>query len=318
MRRSGERVRINAQLIDAKTGGHVWAERYDRELDEIFGLQDEVRFKIVEALAVQLTPDEQARLGIKGTRNVEAYDYFLRGMEFYIHKNREGLVESRKMFAKAVELDPSYAEAYATLGHSYLTEWIFGWTEDPKALELAFELGRKAVAISPQNGAGHSVLGHVHLWRKQHEQAIQASQRAVSLDPNNSDWIAGLGEQYTWAGQPDLAIDLLIKAIRLNPKYPAWYLWNLGHAYYLSGEHELAVDAFQRTLNVDPGFWPSHAFLALAYHALGKDREAASEASEVLRLDPSMTLAKWKKHLPYKDPAVVESMIRVWARLGLQ
>jgi adenylate cyclase len=318
VRKVEDRVRINAQLIDAKTGGHVWAERYDRDLKDIFTLQDEVRGKIVTALAVELTQDDQERMDSKGTRNLEAYDCYLRGLEYYANKMREGLNQAREMFQKAIELDPNYAKAYAALGHAYLTDWIFTSKGDRGMLDLAYANAQKAITINQSESSGHSVLGNVYLWNKQHDKAIAASEKAVALDPNNAMWIAGLGEQLVWAGSIDEGITYLKKALRLDPHYPAWYLFNLGHAYYLSGQYEDAVDTLKRALTRDPNFWPSHAYLAVSYKALGIQDQAVAEAKKLVNNKQTLPLEFWRQRLPYKDPAMTDAVMEQFKSLGIQ
>lgn len=317
VRRSGDRVRINAQLIDTNTGGHVWAERYDRELKDIFALQDEVREKIVNALAVKLTQEEQKRMVSRGTENLEAYDYYLRGLEYFTQKMQEGVGRSKLMFQKAIELDPEYAAAYSQLGHAYLTEWTLGWTDDPQSIIGAEKLALKAIEIDELDASGHGLLGQVYLWKKQHDRAIAESELAVSLDPNNPVWLASLGEQLTWAGKPEEAIEIIQKAIRLDPKSPAWYLFDLGHAYFLTGEYPQAVEALQRALALDETFWPANAYLTACYVRLGNKEESEASAKELLRIKPNISSERWEKRLPYKDIAVTHSLLGALREAGI-
>ncbi len=302
VRKVGNRVRITAQLIDVKSEGHIWAERYDRDLEDIFSVQDEVRNKIVTALSVELTLEDEKRMRGKSTADLKAYDYYLRGLELYGTKTKEGLEKSKVMFQKAIDIDPGYARAYAALGHSVLMEWIFGFTPDQASLDEALELAQKAVAADSDESAGYGLLGQVYLWTKQHDKGIAQIRKAISLGPSNAEWIAALGEQLTWAGSSLDGIQYLEQAMRLDPKYPAWYLWNLGHAHYLAGQYDQAVDAFLRALVKDPNFWPSHAFLALSYDALEQTGKAAIEIQEALGAIKTQSIFSWEERLPYKDP----------------
>ncbi len=184
VRKADNQVRITAQLIDATTGGHLWSERYDRPLQDIFALQDEVVQKIVTTLKLQLTLQEQGILVRKTTDNLEAYDYYLRGREHFNRFTQEANAQARQMFEKALELDPQYAEAYAFLGWTYFREWGLQWSQDPQTLEQAFALAQKAVALDDSLPQAHVVLGAVYLWKKQHDQAIAEAERAIALDPN--------------------------------------------------------------------------------------------------------------------------------------
>ncbi|PYM52128.1 MAG: hypothetical protein DME14_01575, partial [Candidatus Rokuibacteriota bacterium] len=240
VRKAGNRVRITAQLVDATTGYHVWAERYDRDLKDVFALQDEVTQKIVGVLAVKLTVPEKDRLGRAPTRNLDAYDYVLRGLEYHRRTTKEANAEARTMFARAVELDPDYAKAYAALGWTYLQAWQFQWSRDPETLEQAFQLAQKAIARDDSLAGPHSLLGQVYLWKKEHERAIAEAERAVGLAPNDADSYETLAEVLAWSGRADAAIRYIKEAMRLDPQYPFFYLWTLGHAYYLTGRSDEA------------------------------------------------------------------------------
>lgn len=305
VRKADDRVRITAQLVDATTEGHLWAERYDRDLKDIFALQDEVAQKIVAALAVKLTEDEQKRLVRKYTDNMEAYDALLQGLEYKNNYTKEANLQARQMFERAIDLDPEFALAYALLGLTHAQEWSLGWSQDPQSLEQAFELAQRAIALDDSLPLGHYVLGEVYLWRKQHEQAIAELEKAIALSPSDADGIAGLGDILNWAGRPEEAIGLVTKAMRLNPMYPAWYLWNLGHAYFLTGRYEEAIETLKRVLDRNPYFLPPHAYLAASYSELGRHEEARAEAAEVMKLSPQTSTEAWRQRLPYRDQAVL-------------
>ncbi len=309
VRKIENRVRITAQLIDAETEGHIWAERYDRDLNDIFSLQDEVRGKIVTALAVQLTTDDKNRIKTKKTKNLEAYDYFLRGMELHSVKMQDGLLKSRQLFEKAIELDPAYALAYSALGHTWLMEWIFGPDQDQKLLDKAYDLGLKAITIDEKESSGYSVLASVHLWRKQHDKAIEQSQKAVQLEPNNAMRLADLGEHLTWSGKPNEGLTYIEKAMRLDPKHPAWFLWNQGHAYYLTQQYKKAIEAFQAALIKDKNFWPSHIFTALCYDAEGEKQAAKIEIEKLSTAKKMLSLEEWKDRLPYRDTSLAAVIV---------
>jgi adenylate cyclase len=318
VRKAGNRVRITAQLIDAQTEGHLWAERYDRDLKEIFSLQDEVTQKIVTALTVKLTEDDRERLGKKDTDNLEAYDYILRGMEYQYSVTKEANIQARQMFEKALALDPGYALGYSWLGRSLWLDWVFGWSQDPRTLERTHELAQKAIALDDSQPSGHSLLGDVLLWKKQHGKAIAELEKTIALNPNDADAIAGLGDILSWAGRPAEAIGLVKKAMRLNPLCPVFYLWNLGHALFLTGQYVEAIEKFKKALNRNPDYIPAHAYLAVCYGELGRQEEARIEAAEVARLTPQFSSERWKEKLPYKDQAVLERMVEGLCKAGLK
>jgi len=317
VRKAGKRVRITAQLVDAGTGGHLWAERYDRDLKDIFALQDEVTRKIVSALAVKLTEDEGNRIVRKGTDSLEAYDYTLRGMWYLSVITKEANDRAREMFEKATALDPSYALACSLLGRTYLVEWTFGWSQKLQSLEQAYEFAQKTVSLDDLLPWGHGLLGEVYLWKKRHDQAIAELEKATNLDPNSADMLTGLGEMLSWSGRPEEAIVLVKKAMRLNPIYPVWYLWGLGHAYFLAGRHEEAITTLKRVLNRNPNFLPAHVYLAASYVELGRWDDARLEAKIVQEMNPGLSMEGWRQRLPYKNQEVLDRLFNALRRTGL-
>ena len=185
VRKAGNRVRITAQLIDATTGYHLWAERYDRELQDIFAVQDEVTQKIVAALQVKLTAGEQERVKRPPTKNLEAYDYFLRGLEYHAQRTQESNSHARQMFERAVQLDPHFAAAYALLGLTYLAELAFQWDQSPQVIDKLLSLAQQAVTLDDSQPIAHEALAYAYLGKKQYAQAIAVAERAVALDSNN-------------------------------------------------------------------------------------------------------------------------------------
>jgi len=318
IRKAGDRVRITAQLIDATTDHHLWSERYDRSLKDIFALQDEIVQKIVTTLKLQLTVWEQGILVRKTTENLEAYDFCLRGWESLLRLTKETYPQAQQLFERAIELDPQYALAHAGLGIVHYLEWMWQWTLDPAALDRAFEFTQRAVTLDDSLPRAHIALATVLLLKKRHEQALTEAERAIALAPNSAEGHAALGFVLAYAGRPQEAIEVLEKAIRLNPHYPALYLSYLGHAYRLAGRDEEAIMAWRSALNRNPSFPPAHVFLAATYSELGRDEEARAEAATVLRLIPSFSLEMWGQRLPYKDPAVLERVLAALRKAGLK
>lgn len=318
VRRAGDRVRITAQLVDAETGYHLWTERYDRDLKDIFDLQDEVTQKIVAALKVKLTRRELELLERKYTDNPEAYDCYLRGWECCLCFTKEANAEARRIYERAIALDPEYASAYVGLAWTYLNEWSFGWTEDPRHLEQAFELAQKAIALDDSLPGAHTILGNVYLWKKQHEKAITEAERAVALNPNDADSYALLGNILTFAERPEEALEVTEKAMRLNPHYPVFYLYNLGHAYHHMGRHEEAIAAQKRALTRNPDFMPAHFQLASIFSELGREDEARAEVAEILRINPNFTLEGARQKVPHKDQALLERSLEALRKAGLK
>jgi adenylate cyclase len=318
VRRANDRVRITAQLIDAPTDHHLWAERYDRPLTDIFALQDEIVQKIVTTLKLQLTLLEQGLLIRKTTDNVEAYDFYLRGMESVWRFTKEANVQARQMYEKALELDPNYASAYASLSMSYMLDWIFQWSLDPQTLVRAAEMAQKAIALNDSLPQAHTTLGYVYLWQKQHDQAIAAVKQAIALDPNFAQAYVNLGHFLVYAGRPEETVELVKKAMRLNPHYPAIYLLTLGNGYFFTGQYEEALAAY-KTLGIhSPNLPVVHAGLAMTYSMLNREEEAQAEAAEAARLNPQLSLEVVKLLFPFKDPAALEFMLAALHKAGLK
>src|SRR5262249_34886547 len=198
VQRSGSRVRITAQLVDATTGYHIWAERYDREVRDIFALQDEVSREIVRAMAVKLTEAERTRLGRPPTGVLEAYDLVLRGNEARYRTTREANAEARRLFVQALDLDPNYARAYLGRAWTQLQTWQSLWTADRESLVRARELAEKAMALNDSLVGAYHVIAQVHLWMKEHDTAIAVAERALQLSPNDADGYETLAEILGW------------------------------------------------------------------------------------------------------------------------
>ncbi len=318
VRKMGNRVRITAQLVDATTGGHLWAERYDRDLEDIFVLQDEVTQQVVSLLAVKVTEDEAIIQSCKCKQpcNIEAYDAYLRGLQYLSRFTKEANTQAQEMFEKSIDLASHFVLAHSRLGETHLNEWIFGWTQNPQSLEKAFELVKMTIALDDSLSEPYNLLGHVHLWKGQHERAIAELQKATSLDPNNADGFAGLGSILNWAGRPEEALGVVKKAMHLNPTYPVYYLWSLGHAYFLMERYEAAVEAFKKAVNLNPNFQPAHFFLAACYSSLDRQTDAAA-AAEVIKINPKFNLEHYAKTLPYKNKADKERYIAALRKAGL-
>jgi len=317
VRKAGNRVRITAQLIDATTGYHLWAEHYDGELKEIFALQDSITRQIVAALAPKLTAGEQPRSGRQETNSIEAYDHFLRGFALFYEFRKESNAMARQMFERAVALDPNYAKAYVRLSWAYFVDWEFQWTEGPGALDRSLEAARKAVALDDSLSEAHTVFGWDSLWKKQHDVAIAELERAVSLDPNSAWAYGNLAEVLNFAGRPDEAIGFAKKAMRLDPNNPGWPFM-LAHSYFLPRRYDEAIAALQDALRRNPNFLPARRMLAVVYAELGRDKEARAEVAEILRISPEASLERWRERMPYKNPADLERLIAGLRKAGLK
>jgi adenylate cyclase len=317
VQRSGSRVRITAQLVDAGTGYHVWAERYDREVRDIFAVQDEVTQRIVRALAVKLSAVEQGRLA-RPPADPEAYDLVLRGEEERRRTTREANAEARRLFVKALDLDPEFARAYVGLSWAHLQSWQFLWSADPETLERARELAERAISLDDTMASGHALLAQIYLWKKQHDRAIAEAERAIGVAPNNADGYETLAEVLGWAGRPQESLKAIQHAMRLNPHYPFFYLWTLGHAYYLAKRPAEAVDALTRLLAQNPNFVAAHAYLGVLYTEMGRDTEARAAWEQANRIGSGASLASIGQRVPYQRPADLDRLLTAARKAGLR
>jgi adenylate cyclase len=319
IQKAGRRVRINVQLIDAPTGGHIWAERYDRELGDIFDLQDEITRKIVFALKVTLTPDEQERFRQAPTDNLDAYDCYLRGVDWYHRYAKEPTAQARQLFEQALALDPQYAGAHAFLGHIHTIEFGFQWSADrASSLNQAAAYAHKAVTLDTSLPLAHRVLGFVSLWQKQYDRAVAESERAITLDPNYADGYIYLASILSFVGRAEEAIERAEQAMRLNPYYPANYETHLGVSYYMAQRNAEALRTLQNACLRAPDGLAAHIFLASLYGELGRVAEARAEVAEIVRLSPTFTLESFQQDLPVRASTDLERILAALHKAGLE
>jgi adenylate cyclase len=318
VQRSGNRVRITAQLIDALTGNHLWAERYDRDLKDIFTVQDEITMKILISMRVKLTEGEQDLRG-KPPRNFEAFLKILQTQEYIQRFNIEGNIMGKRLAEEAIALDPEFARAYYCLASAHMMDVYFGLSKSPKeSLEKAVELTQKAISLDPKDSRPYAQLGHLYNMKRDYDKAIAEGERAVALDPGGADAQAWLGMTLNSADRPKEAIPLFEKAIRLNPNGPTWYFLNFGHSYRMIGQYQEAITQFKRALSVAPNNIMAHLGLAATYSLSGRDEEARAEAEEVLRLNPKFSLESYAKTLPPKNQARTDRFIEALRKAGLK
>jgi|Deesub1362A_J573_1020465.scaffolds.fasta_scaffold00689_17 TolB-like protein/Tfp pilus assembly protein PilF len=319
VRKAGDKVRITAQLIDALTGRHLWAERYDRRLKDIFAVQDEITMKIITAMGVKLTAGEQARLSAKGTDNLDAYLKYLEGREHLFRFNKDNNLLARQRAEEAMDLDPEYSNAHALLGKTHILDVWFKWSKSPKeSLVRAFEFAKKALALDESNIVARRALSHIYLLKRQHDKAIAECERTVSYAPNAADSIYNLGIILRFSGRAKEAISMHERAIRLNPMPPASYLYQLGLCYTFIGEFEKAIAICNKALDQNPNDLVGRITLAIAYSSLGREEEARAEAAEVLRINPKFSVEYASKTWPYKNQADRDLVFGALRKAGLK
>ncbi len=317
VQKSGERIRINAQLIDALTGRHLWAQRYDRVMKDLFALQDEIIVKIMSAIWVKLTRGEIARLGKKQTDNLEAYIKLMQASEYFYRYNKEGNIQARKLAKEAIALDPNCASAYFQLGQTHYMDVFLGLSKSPrKSVQESAKLLQKALAIDESHPLASSLLAFVYGLQGQHEKSLVQAERAVALNPNRAVPNVHLGAALFRVGRYEEAIQSLEKGIRLDPKGPMPYFAFLGHAYCYAGRYEDAIATYKKAVDLAPDSQLPHLGLAAVYSLGGREEEARAEAEEVLRVNPKFSLKQYAKILAWRK-AELEPWIAALRKAGL-
>ena len=287
VQKSGDRIRITAQLIDARTGIHMWTEKFDRDLKNIFALQDEIAMNIMTALQVKLTEGEQARIYGRNTHNLEAYLKLFKGKEHLYLQNKRDSLEAKQMFEEAIALDPNYPTPYEFLAMTHLTDVGFGWSKSPgKSIEQAFDLSQKLLSIDSSSAGAHRVLSYLYSIKREYGKAISETEKAIDIQPSDADSYALLGLALSEMNQKKNAITALEKAIRLNPVSPSWYLMILGWAYLSTQQNDEASTAFERLAIRDSKHANALAGLGCSLIAVGKPEEAIAMFDKALSLNP--------------------------------
>ena len=319
VRKSEDRIRVTAQLIDVKTDQHVWADRYDRELKDVFAIQDEITMNIIIALQVKLTEGEQAALRVRGTDNLDAYLKMLLAGEYLRQFSKEGNILARQKYQEAIALAPEYATAYVGMAWTFIREPWLGWSDSPaESLKLAMEYAQKCLALDETSSDAHTAVGLVHLVMRQWEKAIEECELAVSPNPNSADNIAILAIALRTVGRVEEALAMLEKATRLNPMPPDWYLHEFGSCYRLMGRYDEAIAMLKRVLGGNPDYLSSRLNLIATYVMSGKEEAAHAEAMEVLRQSPDFSVERFLKNFPYKDQKILDGLKECLLKAGLK
>jgi TolB-like protein/DNA-binding winged helix-turn-helix (wHTH) protein/Tfp pilus assembly protein PilF len=318
VRRSGDDIRINAKLIDAETGSHLWVERYDRHIQDIFAVQDDVTRNIVTSLALTLTDEEKKRVARRYTHSIEAYDLFLRGQSFYVRSTEEDNARARELYLRAIGIDPAFARAHAAVALTHTEDFRHGWGADPaKSIRQAVTRARQAVALDDSIPQTLWALGYVYVSNMQNDEGAAAAERAIALDPNNADALTTLAYARVYQDRPHDAIALVRKAMRINPHYPSQYPSILGRAYYHLGQYEQAAETLRKAVELNPNRTPARLYLVLSYVALGKLEEARWEVSEILVNAPGFSVDTVDQILPVSDSRELARMKNDLRRAGL-
>ncbi len=320
VRKAGQRVRITAQLIDASTGEHRWAERYDRDLEDIFAVQDEITRRIVSELDVHLRVGEEARLTSGGTDNLEAWECVRIGTDLLDGYRTVDVSEALRLAQKAIDIDPDYAQAWLLLAYcQWHAQEQPGVSEEERErlLKSAQEYHQKALKIDPSLARSIAALALYDLHLRKYDDAVANVNKLVKSAPNNAAALAISAAILIKCGQPQIALERIQKAMRLSPVYPWWYLMMLGQSARLLGMTEVAIDAYSEIVRLDSDSFEGLVGLAQILGESNRIREAKATATEVLRVNPEFSISEWVGNLAYKDPAEILRYARGLRDAGL-
>ncbi len=318
VRKAGNRVRISAQLIDAANGNHLWAERYDRELADIFDLQDEITQEVVTALQVRLTEGEQVRLRRRQTDNVTAWEYYARGQSHLRRFNRQDNAQASELLKRAVALAPDFASAWSLLAFAQYVDVRIGLGKSAgQALERAEECAERSLALDDTLSDAHAIKASICLLQRRYDEAVEGGRRSVELGPNVADSYVMLAHTLNFVGRPDEALGLIEQAMRLSPFYPDWYLGTAGISYRLLGRYEDAIAADHKRLARNPDNIFSDFRLAANYEKLGRHNQARAHIATALKKYPKWSLAQIRVSEPYRDKTEMERYVGILRKAGM-
>jgi tetratricopeptide (TPR) repeat protein len=310
-------VRVTAQLIDGTKGNHLWAEHYDRQLENTFAIQDEITFKILKELHVKLSEGEQARLYSNGTENIDAYLKFWQGRSYFDHFDKGSNTLARQIYEEVIVLDPKWEPPYSFLGFTHWVDAAYGYNDNPEeSVKQAFQCAQKAISLN-ESPMAHALLSFIYLLTRQHDKALEEGEKNIALFPNSADAYAWHAQSLFLAGEPTKAISLTEKALRMNPFPPSWYYNALFWGYSLLRDYERAMKASKKAINIEPTSIRAHLSLIVSFVMLGFEKEAYAQAQEVLNINPSFSLERLAKGLPFKDPAETERVLDALRKAGL-
>jgi tetratricopeptide (TPR) repeat protein len=320
VRKSGDRIRVTAQLIDAETGVHVWAERYDRDLEDLFGVQDEITGSITGSVAPEFFAAEMGRTKRRDERSMTTWDAVMRA-NWFVHQNtKEGAVEARKLLREAIEIDPLYSGAFSSLAVTYISDILYGWTPSAAtSVADALEATQTAISLDKGDALAHATFGAIKIFAKQSDDAIRALERSIKLNPNLALAHGWLGAAHAFAGQYEPAVESIRHAVHLSPRDPYKSFWLSSHliAGFYIGEYDEAIALCREVLDETPDFPSAYRGLTVCYSLLDREAEAEAALADLLRVAPQLTIAQTRAGLPITSPEVLERYLEGLRRAGL-
>lgn len=318
LQRSGDRIRVTAQLVDALEGHHLWAEKYDREFKDIFALQDDIAQNIMVALQVELTEGGELLGAHTRAPSLEAYELLMKARYHNNRVSKEDNAIALELSTRATEIGPKYPDAWAQLGAQYLNEARLGWRDDrEESFTRAVQAVEQAYELDPSVAGTNALLGLINVYLRNYDAAIVHARKAVELAPGDAGILAQLAWILAYAGEPEESIQLLQQAMRLSPDYPAWYAGTLGLAYMMTGDTENAIAAHEQLIERDSALQFGYARLAGIHAELGHPWKAQEYASELLKVMPDFSIDDWTRIALYRDTDDLERELAMLRKAGL-
>ena len=318
VQKSGDKMRITVQLIDALSGSYIWSERHDRQLTDIFQVQDEITANVLNAMVAELTEGEQARRWTQKKYNLKALEKHYRAQGFFCRHTREDYEKALPLFEQAIALEPDFVWPYVYLGYTHLNLGVRGWSQSPKeSFKAAFELAKKAISIDELHDGAHSLLAAYYNVTRQYEKALSEIDRAIALNPNAADAKAIKGSILSNLSLWEDAARYGEMALRLNHFPGVFVYWILGRAYFMNGHYDESISICKKAIQVSPHFIAAHLYLSACYSSIDHEAEAHAAAKEVLRINPKFSIESYAKRLRYKNKADIDRELNALRKAGL-
>ena len=317
VQKTENRLRITVQLIDALAGHHMWAERYDRDLRDIFEIQDEITIRIIKALVAELTEGEQFHTRLNRPANLEAFLKLLKALESYRQHNKERNVKARQLVEESIQLDSRHPESYLILALTHIEDIWYRSKSPILSFAQASKNIKKAISLDSTNSDAYIVLSYLFTMKKNLNEALSAAEKAITLNPNSADAYQQLGSTFYWSGRPEEAIDYVNKAIRLNPMPPSYYFLRLGSCYLATERFEKALEIYKKTAELTPSYVFVYVHLAVTYMNMGRANEAREAALKALSIDPDFSVNAFEKVFPSQDRAYAKWFCDAARKAGL-
>jgi len=317
VQKSDDKVRITVQLIDALSGSYIWSERYDKELKDLFALQDEITINVMNGMSAELTEGEQARRWTNKVTNLKALEKHFQAQGFFCLHTKENYEKARPLFEEAIAIEPNFVYPYVYLGYLHNISGIRGYSEDrAKSFQTASDLAQKALAIDESNDGVHALFAFNYNIKRQYDKSLSEAEKAVALNPNGSDAYMFLAASLGSLGRWEESVPYAEKCLRLSPFPGAAPFSVLGRIYFMTGRYNESIATFKKALNVSPNFLDGHVYLAACYISMGREEEASSAVKKVLKINPKFSIESWAKRLTFKNEADVDRVLSVLRKAG--